>query len=207
MSLNIVGDKNNFVSKNAIVRLKNDIKNIAYTDIEDDKYLNPGFKFSFDNNFNLNTSNNNVNIITKEDLTQENNLIEARQKLKKMLKTSKEQRSNAGKQKIQALKRSIPKKIFDSYTSLMKNYKIDNILAPDDVINNVAKYRMQISVIMGKKEHLSNDVKMSNQIKSYYNILGNYLDIEPLIQGANMQYNSNPTISREIIQEPNTNSI
>lgn len=199
MSLNIVGDRNLFVSKNAIIRFKNDIKTINYTEIDDDKYLKPGYIFKFVNGFNM-IENNTVNIITEEEYKNDNKKMELKQKLKKILNNTKDIRSNAGKQKLESLKRSVPKKLFESYVGLMKKYNLDNVPAPDDVINNIDKYRLQISTIMGKKEPLSNDMNMSNHIRSYYNVLGKFLDIEPLVQGNNMQYSSNP--SPRIIQEP-----
>ena len=52
-NVNIVGDRNNFVSKNAITRFKNDIKTINYCEIEDAKYLKEGFKFKFIDKFTL----------------------------------------------------------------------------------------------------------------------------------------------------------
>ena len=61
---------------------------------------------------------------------------------------------------------------------------------------------MQIASVIGKTDNLSNDIIMSNHIRNYYNTLGTFLNIEPLIQSNNMQYNSNK--SPEIIQELNS---
>ena len=199
-TINIVGDRNNFVSKNAITRFKNDIKTINYCEIEDAKYLKAGFKFKFIDKFTLGTDNNIVNIISEEENKKNLSLMEAREKLKNLLHNTNYKRSTAAKEKIESLKRSVPKKIFESYINLIKNYNLSGVPAPDLVINDVNKYRLQISNIMGKKEQLSNDAKMSNRIRKYFNELGKFLNIEPLVPSNNMQFSSNNPPS-EIIEE------
>ena len=201
-NVNIVGDRTNFVSKNAITRFKNDIKTINYCEIEDAKYLKEGFKFKFIDKFTLGTDNNIVNIISEEENKKNLSLMEAREKLKNLLNNTNYKRSTAAKEKIESLKRSVPKKIFESYINLIKNYNLSNVPAPDLVINDVNKYKLQISNIMGKKEQLSNDAKMSNHIRKYFNELGKFLNIEPLIPSNNMQFSSNRSPS-EIIEEIN----
>ena len=201
-TVNILGDRNNFVSKNAISRFKNDIKTINYCEIEDAKYLKEGFKFKFIDKFTLGTDNNIVNIISEEENKKNLSLMEAREKLKNLLNNTNYKRSTAAKEKIKSLKRSVPKKIFESYVKLIKNYNLSNVPAPDDVINDVNKYRLQISNIMGKKEQLSNDATMSNYIRKYFNELGKFLNIEPLVPSNNMQFSSNQA-PPEIIEEIN----
>ena len=201
-NVNIVGDRTNFVSKNAITRFKNDIKTINYCEIEDAKYLKEGFKFKFIDKFTLGTDNNIVNIISEEENKKNLSLMEAREKLKNLLNNTNYKRSTAAKEKIESLKRSVPKKIFESYINLIKNYNLSNVPAPDLVINDVNKYKLQISNIMGKKEQLSNDAKMSNHIRKYFNELGKFLNIEPLIPSNNMQFSSNRA-PLEIIEEIN----
>ena len=201
-NVNIVGDRTNFVSKNAITRFKNDIKTINYCEIEDAKYLKEGFKFKFIDKFTLGTDNNIVNIISAEENKKNLSLMEAREKLKNLLNNTNYKRSTAAKEKIESLKRSVPKKIFESYINLIKNYNLSNVPAPDLVINDVNKYKLQISNIMGKKEQLSNDAIMSNYIRKYFNELGKFLNIEPLVPSNNMQFSSNQA-PPEIIEEIN----
>jgi len=57
---------------------------------------------------------------------------------------------------------------------------MENIPAPDEVINNVNKYRMQISVVMSKVNKVSDDIRANNMIVHYFTTLGEFLGIEPL---------------------------
>ena len=76
-------------------------------------------------------------------------------------------------------KRTVPDKIFKAYHNLIKTYAMPNIPSPEEVINNVDRYRQQISAVMGLKTPVSNDIRASNAIKQYFNALGEFLGIEP----------------------------
>jgi hypothetical protein len=199
MSVNIIGDKSNFLSKNAITRLKKDIKETDINKIDSSKYLKSGFTFKIDmvnNDINvtiskqINTNRNGVvdgivedviNIEPTPELSdRDKHRMEIRQQLKKQLSDSRKNRSGETKRKLMSLKRSIPTKIFDSYTNLITKYKLDNIPAPDEVINNVSKYKLQISAVMSKLGKLSDDMRVNNDIKQYFTALGEFLGIEPI---------------------------
>jgi hypothetical protein len=92
---------------------------------------------------------------------------------------------------MDSIKRTVPEKIYKSYSHLMKNYGMPNIPAPDDVINNVDKYRTQISTVMGMNLPVSNNNNASNAIKHYFNSLGQFLGIEPMDVSAQMNNLSN----------------
>jgi hypothetical protein len=192
MNVIINGDKTQFISKNAICRLKKDLKeNMKIEKNDYIKYLNKDYTFTFE----YNTSNITVNIIDQvkfdeenkkkdEEKKREERRIEIRRQLKSQMKDNNKERSGENKRKLLSLKKTLPENIFNSYTNLTRKYKLANLPAPDDVINNVDKYKMQISTVMGLGENmsrLSNDPNVSNGIKKYFTELGTYLKIEPMV--------------------------
>jgi len=196
ISINIEGDRNHFLSKNAIIRFKTDIKTIKPEDIDVKKYLKEGFNFKFSNKLDITIAT----IITQTELDEETRKLELKDKLKKLLNENSSKKASESKKKIQSLKRSVPKKIFESYINLMSKYKLENIPAPDDVINNIDKHKINIGVIMGKKTPLSNDPTMSKLIRHYYNTLGTFLNIQPII------INTDPNTNASTLNFNNNNN-
>ena len=183
INVTIIGDKTQFKSKNAIVRVKQDIKENPSIVLDSSKYLNDGFILIMENN------NNNVNLNIKSKIELEENKmndekdkkkLELRAKIKDMKKTNMKERSGDINKKLASLKRTVPTKIYNSYANLVSKFKMENIPAPDEVINNVDKYKIQISAVMGKIGKLSDDVRASNAILHYFTTLGEFLGIEPL---------------------------
>jgi len=177
MNVHVLGDKTEFLSKNSVIRLKSDIKEKKTIDYS--KYLKDGF------NFKIEIINNDtyvyiiqiVNLEAKKQKEQRH--LELRNKIRQLSSDSKKE-SNNTKKKMESLKRTVPTNIYNSYTRLLSRYKLDNIPAPDDVINNVDKYKLQISAVMGKIGKISNDARASNDIRNYFITLGEFLGIEPL---------------------------
>ena len=92
------------------------------------------------------------------------------------------ERSGEVNKKLASLKRTVPTKIYNSYANLLSKFKMENIPAPDEVINNVDKYKIQISAVMGKIGKLSDDVRASNAILHYFTTLGEFPEVEmPII--------------------------
>jgi hypothetical protein len=172
MSVFIEGDKSLFVSKGAIDRFKKDVKEIKADAIDSSKYLKEGFTFK------ITSKDNNITAIIKTD--QEVLLEEKRLLLKQRLNNAKKQRSGEANKQLESLKRSVPDKLFKSYTNLVRNYQLSNIPAPNDVINNPERFKAQISAIMSTKGLVSNDQGMSSALKNYFNTLGKFLGMEDL---------------------------
>lgn len=193
-SVFINGDKELFVSKGAIQRLKNDLrkcdeKNIS---IEDGKYIKPGYIFDInyrDNNFN-------VDIITVDEHMRN----ERKRMLRKKLKNAKYHRSTNVKRDMDSLKRTIPDKLFKSYANLLKQGNFSNIPSPKDVIENPERFQRQISMIMGENGLVSNDEKSNNAIKKYFNTLGNFMGVEP----ARMNINKTQSEQHKFNETSNT---
>ena len=181
MSVHILGDKTAFLSKNAVIRLKTDIKDKK--EIDNNKYLKAEFGLKIETI----GEDTHVHIIALVDLDaikktedDEKKRLELRQKFKQSMSESRKERGGDMKKKMESLKRSVPTKIFDSYVRLISKYKLANIPAPDEVINNVDKYKIQISAVMGKIGKISDDARASNDIRHYFTTLGEFLGIEPM---------------------------
>jgi hypothetical protein len=83
-----------------------------------------------------------------------------------------------------------------------------NIPSPEEVINNVDRYRQQISAVMGLKGLVSNEVRASNAIKNYFNALGEFLgietteiDINNMMNSTQMTSSSSPSVLSTPIEE------
>jgi hypothetical protein len=105
----------------------------------------------------------------------------------------KKARSGDAFKHLESLKRTVPDKIYKSYSHLMKNYGLPNIPAPDEVINNIEKYRTQIASVMGLTTQVCNISGASNAIKHYFNALGQFLGIEPINMSSQMSQLQNQT--------------
>jgi hypothetical protein len=176
MNIHILGDKSAFLSKNAIIRLKTDIKEKKV--IDNKKYLKEDFELKIETV----GEDYHVHIIPaiKKNEEEEKKRLELRKKIKQSMSDSRKERGGEMKKKMESLKRSVPTKIFDSYARLLSKYKLTNIPAPDEVINNVDKYKIQISAVMGKIGKISDDARASSDIRHYFTTLGEFLGIEPM---------------------------
>ncbi len=184
MSVFIEGDRTLFLSKGAIDRFKKDITNLfkqnekTYQDlVEHSKYLKEGYCFKV-----VHTLKDIYATIeeVKTNKVEVTNLEDKRRQLREKLNMIKRSRSGEAFKHLESLKRTVPDKIYKSYSHLMKNYGLPNIPAPDEVINNIEKYRTQIGTVMGLTTQVCNIGGASNAIKHYFNSLGQFLGIEPI---------------------------
>ena len=142
MSINvhIEGDKSNFLSKNAVERFKNDLRNIRsltsvqdlYNQIDHTKYLKDGWGYK------INSGNEKEIRIQLNELEKEDN--QKKKFLELKLKQLKDKRmSQVGQESLLHKKHKDHKDVIDSYVSLKK---ISNkpILNPGDVYKNKQQY-------------------------------------------------------------------
>ncbi len=188
----IEGDRTQFLSKSAIDRFKKDIINLFkqneknYQDlVEHNKYLKEGFCFKVVNTL--------KHIYATIEEVKVNNLEDKRRQLRDKLNMIKRARSGEAYKHLESIKRTVPDKIYKSYSHLMKNYGLPNIPAPDEVINNIDKYRTQIASVMGITSQVCNIGGASNAIKHYFNSLGKFLGIEPIDMSSQMEQLQNQT--------------
>ena len=201
MSVNVLisGDRNMFVSKAAVERFKKDIRVTKPDMIDVKKYLQEGYTFAFDKNAPEGTVSARIITLQEEaELNRADILVEKRKNLRSRLKNAQTARSQTPKQKLASLKRSIPEKLFNSYFNLISRYQLPGIPAPDEVINNIDKYRTQIATIMGTMGNVSDNNAVSNDIKNYFTTLGEYLAIEPM----NVTSHQEPMISSAPVTVP-----
>ncbi len=175
MNVFIEGDRSCFLSKTAVDRFKSEIRGMEtdkFDSVDSNKYLKEGFVF----NITKNENNIVAKIRNEEELKKENKHKELKMRLRNA------QRCRGGEQykQLESLKRTIPDKIFKSYVTLIKNFGVNNIPTPLEVIENPDKFRTQISTVMGTTKPVSNDMRLSNAIKQYFTSLGKFLCIEPM---------------------------
>ncbi len=183
MNVLIEGDRSVFLSKSAVDRFKKDIKELNQNSkcdaINSSKYLKEGYVFKTV----IENDSIKVNIISLEQEKEEMLLKqkeESRKQLRDKLKQMRDNKTGQVRKHLETLKRTIPENIYKSYYNLIRNFQMPNIPAPDDVINNVDKYRTQVATIMGLGGRVSNDQRASVYIKKYFNDLGQFLGIEPI---------------------------
>jgi hypothetical protein len=185
MNVFIEGDRSLFLSKSAVDRFKSEIrgnKSDNFDSVDSSKYLKEGYVF----NITKNENNITAKICNSEEIKNENK----RKELKMRLKNAQRCRGGEQYRQLESLKRTVPDKIFKSYVNLIKNYGVNNIPSPLEVIENPEKFRTQISTVTGSTKPVSNDVRLSNAIKQYFASLGKFLSIEPL----NISLGSEPDI-------------
>ena len=178
MNVFIEGDRSWFLSKTAVDRFKTDIRgtnsdnSVNFDSVDSSKYLKEGYIF------NITKKENNITakICNAEEIKNENK----RKELKMRLKNAQRCRGGEQYKQLESLKRTVPDKIFKSYVNLIKNYGVNNIPSPLEVIENPDKFRTQISTVTGSTKPVSNDIRLSNAIKQYFSSLGKFLCIEPL---------------------------
>jgi hypothetical protein len=166
----IINDKNHFKTKGAIDRFKKAVK--LKKEINASDFLEDGFNYQLKK---INNEKIEVEIVTQEEYLK----LERRKDLKMKLRNAQYSRSNQPKKKIDSLKRSVPDNIFKAYMNIIRKYQF-NIPAPDEVINDLEKYRLQVSLLMNTNQKISNDTKANNLVKKYFKSLGEFCGIEPM---------------------------
>ena len=208
MNIFIEGNREHFVSKAAIDKFKKEARESTNLDtIDISKYLKDGVTFKFkktDTGITATivdiTSLSNLN--ANANATSNANAIEDKRKLlRDRLKNAQRVRTGEQFKQLESLKRTVPDKLYKTYTNLIKTYAMPNIPNPLEAIENKEKYRQQISLVMGMKGMVSNEPRANNAIKKYFNELGQFLGIEPTDINMN-----EPILNNTIKQESDTES-
>jgi len=177
-SVIITGYRSAFLTKNAVNRFKKDVREMSkYNDIEHNKYLSPEYRFIV----NKNKDTINVNIVTQQEF----NKLQLRKNLRNRLRRDTKMRSSQMKEELNSIKRTVPKKLFNSFRSVANN----GVPNPADVINNPDRYKQQISMMMS-------DMNKNPAMRKYFTELGNYMGIE----GMNFELNQD-AVNTEITNE------
>lgn len=188
MSINVfINDKSHFKSKNSIEKFKKALKNKE--EIDPSRYFNEGYNFQSKN---IGNDKIDITVMTQQEYSK----IERRKNLKMKLKNARYNRSSQPKRKMDSLKRSIPENIFKVYSNIIKKYQF-NIPAPDEVINNLDKYKLQVSMLMDTNQKISNDMNANNMVKKYFKLLGEFLGLEPMNIPTQLPQNNVPIIESD----------
>ena len=102
----------------------------------------------------------------------------------------KEKRTTSMTEKINSIKRSVPKNIFNKYMNLIKKYQFD-LPSPDEILKNPEKFKQQISTMAGTMSKVSNNGDANSAIKGYFKSLADLLDIEPMTINVKPEKNLN----------------
>lgn len=168
-SVIINGDRDNFLSKRAVERLKTDIRNNK--EIIPTNYFKNGYTCL------KSVKDNNITVTIVSDSEYE--LHMKKKLLKSKLRQTQQMRGGEQKRKLDSIKRCVPEKVFKAYQEVLKVGNF-NVASPDEMINNVDKYRGQISMINGNPGMISNDSMANIVIKKYFKLMGELLGIEPM---------------------------
>ena len=171
MSLNIfIDNKDNFLTSKSVDKFKKALR--SDNEVVVTKYLKEGFNYTAKK---VGDDRLDVSIISQEEY----NRMQKRNELRMRLRNARYGRSGQPKKKLDSMKRSVPDNIFKAYSNIIKKYQF-NIPAPDEVINNLDKYRLQVSMLMNTNQKVSNDAKADNLVKKYFKLLGEFLGLEPM---------------------------
>lgn len=171
MSLNIfIDNKDNFLTPKSVDKFKKALR--SDNEVVVTKYLKEGFNYTSKK---VGNDRLDISIISQEEY----NKIEKRNELRMRLRNARYGRSGQPKKKLDSMKRSVPDNIFKAYSNIIKKYQF-NIPAPDEIINNLDKYRLQVSMLMNSTQKVSNDAKADNLVKKYFKLLGEFLGLEPM---------------------------
>ena len=182
MSVNIfIENKEHFLTPKSIVNFKKAYR--AEKEITISKYLKEGYNY-------ITNKKDKQNVIITVISQEEYDRIERKKMLRMKLRNAQFSRSTQPKKNLNSLKRSIPDNIFKAYTNIIKKYQF-NIPAPDEVINNLEKYRLQVSLLMNTTQKVSNDETANNLVKKYFKLLGEFLGIEPMEIPTQLPENNN----------------
>lgn len=173
MSINvhINGDRSLFNSKRAIERIKKDVREKKFHDLDSKNYINEDYTFKYKK------ENDTIylDIVLKTIKYEEDRKEALRQKLR-----NKYYKTPVNKKKLAEMKKNIPKKILQTYGEVFKLTQNPNIPSPDKIFNDVDKYKSQISMLMDSKLNLNENAKVNSTIRNYFKALGEHFNIEPM---------------------------
>jgi len=171
VNVHILGNKEFFVSKNAIQKIKKFIKDNNDTSlIVSSNYLKEGYKFDVkkedeDIYLTINEEKNNISI-DKED---------KRQKLKDKLKQMKNDRYGTNIKKMNQMKKTVDKSLFKKYSLIQRFAQNTPVPKPDEVLDNPGMYKDQIQMFGSGFLKISGNEKYDSLISSYFKELADKL--------------------------------
>lgn len=191
MIIIIDGSKDAFVSKNAVDKFKNFVKNNKDTINIDDlnsKYIKPEFKLEL-------TTNTNEQIVFKVISIEEINKIKQKELLKSKLRLMCG-RANNFKDKDNL----VPSDVLKEYIKLKNMVKMP-IPEPGEIFSKPEQYRHIISMVLGNS--MMSKLGSKHPYVRYFTLIAQHLGIEPQVNLNNVQYNM-PDNIQELINASGT---
>ncbi len=161
-SVIINGDKDIFLTKKAIDRLKTDAKAGQLKNAS--SYLKEGWTYSI-NNSKMNEIHVNLllDMFKKESMSYDEKHLKLSEKLKRM----RQKRCSKTNNNLYA-KQNVPENIYEAYTNACKKMPRVPFMNPVEVLRHPEKYRQDIKNIVESSTHLD------NEYTTYYKALHSY---------------------------------
>lgn len=172
VSVIINGDRDIFLTKKAVERLKTDAKTGQLKNAS--SYLKEGWTYSIDNS-KMNEIHVNLllDMFKKESMSHDEKHLKLSEKLKQM----KQRRSSKTNHNLYA-KQNVPENIYDAYTDACKKMPRVPFMNPVDVLRHPEKYQNDIKNIVESSTHLD------NEYTTYYKALNSYFITKGAIDHA-----------------------
>ena len=185
-SVHIIGDKNLFVSKAAIQKFKNELKEFGDPLLIDKtKYLKSGLDFKFEED-----GNKLIVDIEKEQFVWGDNREEsnnsapqnAKDKLKQKLKFLQDQRTGKHNKEINEERKNIDKALFKKFMVVKNIVKDFPITKPSDLINNPEKHKGEVQVLASGLVKITGNESVDKVISRYYRDMLDMLGFDMLTE-------------------------
>ena len=178
-SIIIKGDKSLFLSKTALERFKNDLKNNNDEKLKLNNYLKPDIKYELDSSkdneivVNLISSNvqNNINTIPESNVRDDKMKV-----LREKLRSARINKMPLNKAKL-FLKNKVSDDILEAYMNVKKLKVNLPIPPPDEIFNNPEQYKSIIEPIVQTFSKYNNH---NHPIIKYYKLLAEKLNLNIL---------------------------
>lgn len=170
VNIHITGDKDLFLSKSAVNRFKNDLR-----DVEDPyllnqkKYLKEGFEFLF------NEEEDNIFVDIREEFflwgdmgTKNSFQANSHDKLKKRLKDLEDARNGKSAKEFREMKKTVDKNLLKRYVVVSNIAGNFPIVKPNELLANPEKYKQEIQMFSSGVLKMTGDLQTDNVIAKYY---------------------------------------
>lgn len=174
LNIHIKGNKEIFLSKNAIKRFKNDLKKLSDYNkkLESSKYFKDGYSYDLD----VNDIGLIINLIeSKESINKKKREVN-KKKLREKLRNLRQTRDPRTMSEVRKLRKEIPKDVLKSFTDLDRTFDV-NVPKPDEILKNPEKFKKIIQAYASRME-LSKDDNMNRKLNKYFKSLAKMLKLD-----------------------------
>ena len=179
----ITGDKDKFLSKNAIGRLKKKIKQVDdLLLISNNEFLKEGYSL------NLKKESDGVHVEIKEEehlwgnmgaetteqiekreaISEANKKEENKKRLREKLRAARARRSGQNYREMKTIQKNVPKTIFEKYNWIKNTNSEFPITKPNELLDEPEKHKQQIEFFASGFIKISGNNKFDNIVVNYY---------------------------------------